>query len=284
MANRILSGLLMILIVSNLLRGPALAQDSDPQPQRASSHMFVSTPDDVVARDEQLSLREALMLAEGSLILEHLDSAERGQIIGVPGPNSTDLIKFDKKVFPRFNGPPIHLQGGPLPPLSYSFDSVDARFAGVTLVGGQTQGPGLLVTSDKNLILGVTMVGFSGEAIAIIDGQDNQIRDVQLYNNGVGVYIAGYFARDNRVRNSDLAHNREVNVWIDHGADGNYVEYSALKHSTAGLRFGPGTDHSIAVGNYISYNDYGVVVEPGAGYNHFDDNRFLGNRVDVKYP
>ncbi len=283
MSNRVFWGLVFALGMSIVPGSSAWAQEGKAEPQRASSQMFVNTPADENIRDGVLSLREALMLADGSLFFEELDAGELDQVIGTPGPHSTDLIKFDRGIFPYYGGPPIYLHGGPLPPLAYSFDTIDARFVGVKLIGGQAYGPGLYVTSNNNLILGITMIGFQGEAIAIHDGRNNQIRDVQLYDNKVGIYVAGYLARDNLIRRSDIEGNREANVWFDHGADRNRLVDSDLKYSYAGVRFGPGTDHNLVAGNDISKNTYGIIVERGAGHNDFDDNRFRGNRVDVEH-
>jgi len=284
MSKRMLLAFLSALIVSSLIGDSALAEgDDDTQLERASSNMYVNTPADDVERDGALSLREALMLADGSLSLEELGPGELDQVIGIPGPHSTDLIKFDRKVFPFYGGPPIYLHGAPLPPLAYGFDTIDARFVGVKLVGGQTYGPGLYITSNSNLILGITMVGFSGEAITIADGRRNQIRDVQLHNNRVGIYISGYLARDNLIRRSDIESNREAGVWFDNGADRNRLVDSDLKYSYAGVRFGSGTDHNVVAGNDISANTYGVLVERGADHNDFDNDRFRGNQVDVEH-
>ncbi len=284
MLKRMFFALLAAFVLSSLPGGSVLAQGGDVQPQRASSQMYVNTPADAVdPEDGALGFREALMLTEGSLTLGDLGDGERDQVIGTPGPNSTDLIRFERAVFPFFGGPPIYIEHGPLPPLAYGFDTVDARFVGVKLVGRQGYGPGLLITSNNNQVLGLTMVGFRDEAISIVDGRNNQIRDVQLYDNGVGVYIAGYLARDNRVRRSDIEKNRDANVWIDDGADRNLITDNDLKYSDAGVQFGPGTDHNIIRGNDISSNRYGVLIERGAGHNDFDNNRFRGNTVDVKY-
>lgn len=278
MSNRLLVAVLVALTLSGLLAGPVLAQEISPQPQRNNSKMVVNTPVDAVdPNDGVLSLREAMMLAEGSLYYDRLSPEEQNQITGHPG--GRDWITFDREVFSFFNGPPIYVHE-PLPALATGWDIIDGR-SGVTLVGQHGRAPGLYIASPNNMILGVEMVGF-GDAIVIAGQRSNQIRQVQLYNNHVGIYIYGYLAVDNVIRESNLERNRRANIVLGYNADRNRIERNDLEHSRVGIEFEAGADRNRVKGNDISYNHYGVLVSRRASGNEFDDNRFRGNRVDIK--
>lgn len=87
-----------------------------------------------------------------------------------------DTILFDPAVFPPT--PPVTITlSSPLPALSQGRLTVDASNAGVVIDGGLLSGPnhGLLLLSDANVVRGLMVVGFSLNAIELIDSRDNVI-------------------------------------------------------------------------------------------------------------
>ena len=104
----------------------------------------VDSADDTNARDDVLTLREAMMLATGELALDSLTIFECNQVSDTywktlpppahceptgkeqPGEASADTIVFDTTVFPLGSPQTIHL-GETLPTLGTDDDTVDGK-------------------------------------------------------------------------------------------------------------------------------------------------------------
>jgi hypothetical protein len=56
--------------------------------------MTVNTTDDVNARNNELSIREAILLSEGTLQVAQLTAAEQAQVANDPNSNG-NIIRFD---------------------------------------------------------------------------------------------------------------------------------------------------------------------------------------------
>jgi CSLREA domain-containing protein len=214
----------------------------------------VNTTADANTRDNKLSLREAILLANG-MAPDALDEGECNQIIGgIYGPPCSvfgpigdpfaDTIVFDAGVFDPGT---IDLTSA-LPSLSTGNDTVDGSGADVILDGG-------------------------GKAIACLDivaSSNNTIKGLEIYDCYTGVDIREG-AQGNTVGGTTEG---ERNIISDHYYYGVRI-------------YGTGTDDNVVKGNYLGTNASGTAALPnrvngmyiavGARNNTVEDNLISGN-------
>ena len=208
-----------------------LAAEASPDPA-----ITVDSNADTEGRDGVITLREAILLATGDLALGSLDSSEKDNVTGTPGPGSADTITFDPAVFPP---PPmgpagIHLDST-LPPLYRGNDVVDGSSAGVVLDGLYRWFDCLQITSNGNSVRGL-QIHDCDCGVRIWDGAQN---------NTVGGTTAA-------ARNVLTGSNSGVCIH-DPGTSGNVVKGNYI-----------GTDPS---GSYAIGNGQGVAIWGGAHNN-----------------
>jgi CSLREA domain-containing protein len=214
----------------------------------------VNTTADTNTRDNKLSLREAILLANG-MAPDVLDEGECNQIIGgLYGPPCSifgpigdpfaDTIVFDAQVF----DPGTIDLASALPALSTGSDTVDGSGADVILDGG-------------------------GKAIACLDivaSSDNTIKGLEIYDCYTGV---------------DIREGAQGNV-VGGTTEGERNIISG--HYYYGVRiYETGTDDNVVKGNYLGTNASGTAALPnrvngmyiavGAQNNTVEDNLISGN-------
>jgi hypothetical protein len=120
-----------------------------------------------------------------------------------------DRIQFSPEAFPKAN-PSTILLLSPLPELTAGNLTIDASDAGVILDGSSIDYPetsGLRILSDGNLILGLQIINFPADGIAMLDGaSENTIggsaegQGNTLGGNGKnGVFVMGAGSDNNRI-------------------------------------------------------------------------------------
>jgi hypothetical protein len=136
----------------------------------------VNSTADTNARDEQMTLREAMLLATGGLAVSTLDEGECGQVSNSSwngscsttesiGAASADTIAFDTTIFSPGSPRGIHLSSG-LPALSTGSDTVDASAAGVVVDGfGSTSC--FEITSSGNSVKGIDALSCGSRGVYI---------------------------------------------------------------------------------------------------------------------
>jgi hypothetical protein len=196
---------------------------------------------------------------------------------------NTDTVAFDPDVFDLSNSDAATVINvlSELPPLKTGI-TLDASDRRVTLNGsGAPSAHGLVITSNGNIVRGLTIVGFSNTGVCIKGGAKNNVlggsrlagtgpngQGLRIGNNGsAGVYIAGSGADNNTVKG----------CWIGLTASGE----SPLPN-LAGVLIDGGAQHNVIGGtssgerNVVSGNYYEGVTVSGAGT---DENIIAGNII-----
>ncbi|MFQ5460785.1 MAG: hypothetical protein ACE5EL_08330, partial [Anaerolineae bacterium] len=239
---------------------------------------------------------EAMRLATGRLSPNQLSLVERQQLLGFPGAASTDLIRFERRVFPPGGNATITIQppaippplvGAPrtradigaverrsgLPELSTGGDTIDASGRGVVIAAGLGGDPfdGIVISSDGNSVRGLHLRNFNaglvvtGEADGNVVGGTGPTDGNQLVSNIAGLVVTGPGAHDNRVIGNDIGVDRAgkpegnatYGVLITAGATGNVVGEASAP-------------------NVLSANFLDGVAVLGEGSR---DNRIVANRI-----
>lgn len=172
-----------------------------------------------------------------------------------------DTILFDPTAFPPQNPATIMLEGS-LPPLDQGYITIDASDAGVILDGSRLTGNdafGLDIISSGNIIRGLQFTGFSGYAIGLFDGaQDNLIggdpnigtapsgQGNHIFSNGIGINIW----------DAETSHNTITGNFI-----GTNVHGMAGLGNGTGIYFIEGSNHTIGPDNVIAFNtEFGIAI------------------------
>ncbi len=167
--------------------------------------IVVDSTADTNSRDGLVTLREAISLATGELVVADLDSEEADNVSRQPGADSSDTITFDPSVFPAADGDTITLADS-LPPLSTGTDIIDGFEAGVIIDGVDYKFECIVISSNdnalkglqiKNCLVGVMInTGAQGNVIGgPAEGEGNIIS-----GNDEGIIIGGAGADNNVVK------------------------------------------------------------------------------------
>ena len=301
--NRVPRALLLLAVLSALAVGAFLALGRDGAHANPDPTITVNGYDDFPARDSQMTLREAVMLATGLLSVTALSQAECIRVspaswdstLGCsssdpPGASSADTIVFDAAIFPP--GSPgtitltniyVHLRTGG--------DSVDGSGAGVIVDGGNLTFTCFLIGSGNNSIKGLE-IHHCSYGIAIYSGSGNTIggstageRNVISGNTyGVGIQSAtlnsvkgNYIGTD--AGGTSAIPNTIAGVFIHTGAQNNTIGggSAAERNVISGNAYGvvisdAGTDGNTVDGNYIGTNAAGTAAVPNLQYGvHIKD-------------
>ncbi|GAG08749.1 unnamed protein product, partial [marine sediment metagenome] len=182
---------LAILVVTAVAATVFLALNRPGAEASPDFTITVDSTDDTDTRDWELTLREAMKLATGELLLGELKQGECNQVSGTswefplgpceakhsPGGASADTIVFSGGDFPPGGSATIALSYS-LPALDTGNDSVDGSATVVAVDGGWpsiTPFDCFEITSDNNSIKGLEING-CWAGVDIRDGaQDNTI-------------------------------------------------------------------------------------------------------------
>ena len=257
--------------------------------------IVVDSNADSDARDDALTLREAIRIGTGELAAADLAPGEAGNVHGKPGAQSADVIGFDAKVFPPAQPATITLTET-LPSLSSGQDAIDGAGAGVIIDGGSQAFDCLLIESADNAIRGLQvqncrtalLLGGTASANAIGGpeaGQRNVISDnsVAIEIDGTANVVQGnYLGTD--VTGTASRPNAMEGIWIAPGGrdniiggsnpgEGNLISGNALYGLNLG---GSNVTGNVVKGNYFGVdvsgqnklqNRYGVVLSEGSQRN-----------------
>jgi CSLREA domain-containing protein len=261
----------------------------------SSFTIVVDSTADTDARDDGLTLREAILVAAGALAPADLSNAEAGNVHGKPGAQSTDVIGFDPKAFPPAQPAAIALTAT-LPSLNSGNDAIDGGGAGVIVDGGHQTFNCFIIESAENAIRGLqiqnclTALLLEQNASAnVIGGPETGQRNV-ISDNSVAIEIDG---TDNVVQGNYLGTdptgmasrpNAMEGIWIAPGGRDNIIGGSEpgegnliSGNSLYGLNIGgANAAGNVVKGNYIGVdasgqrklqNRYGLVLSLGAQRN-----------------
>lgn len=225
MTRMITRTLIAVLAVAIALAATAATTRAEGSCTEGADHcLIVNTNEDTDARDGALSLREALLLDNGSLALSQLDAGESAQVIvagqGVLGSGGISYIYFDPNVFcegcssntivlapPGFGGPASVIPvGGRKTRSDGSIQSEPPAFGGASLppaFGGASEGTSSLISSavvsappgfggPASARLGMSVgAGEEGPATVVIDGSQLPVEIAGLEVSGAEGWIRG---------------------------------------------------------------------------------------------
>ena len=257
--------------------------------------IVVDSTADSDARDDALTLREAIRIATGELAAADLAPGESDGVHGKPGAQSADVIGFDPKVFSP-DEPATIVLTETLPSLSSGQDSIDGAGAGVIIEGGGQTFNCLLIESAGNAIRGLQMrncrtallLGGTARANVIGGpeaGQRNVISDntVAIEIDGVANVVQGNYLGTDPSGTASRPNAME-GIWIAPGGrdniiggsepgEGNLISGNALYGLNIG---GSNATGNVVKGNYFGVdasgrnklsNLYGVVLSQGSQRN-----------------
>ena len=275
--------------------------------------IVVDSTADTDSRDGVVTLREAILLATDELALADLDAAEAGNVRGLPGAASADVIGFDPAVFPPTQPATIVLTDT-LPSLKSGNDAIDGAGTGVIIDGNDKGLPCLVIESSGNAVRGL-QVQHCHTAIWLKATGDNNIiggskegqGNVLSSNQNVGIEIDGsanvvqgnYVGTD--PTGTEARPNGMEGIWIAPNATDNLIGGSGPRERNVisgnelyGLSIsGAGATGNVVKGNLIGVdasgekalqNRYGLVLSVGAqgntigGTSPGDANVISGNQ------
>ncbi|MCY3018454.1 MAG: tandem-95 repeat protein [Planctomycetota bacterium] len=196
---------------------------------------------------------------------------------------SADIITFDPNVFALANSDAATVINvkSPLRPLSVGNVVIDAQDRRVAVNGsaaGSTDG--IVISSDGNKVQGLTILGFTGSGVTIVDGKNNVLggdRKVGAGPNGQGLRIAGNGTYGILITGPLSTGNAVKGCWLGLSASG-----KDMQANLAGLIIEGGAKANTIGGtgagerNTISGNLFEGITISGAGT---DDNVLLGNII-----
>jgi CSLREA domain-containing protein len=257
--------------------------------------IVVDSTADTDARDDGLTLREAILVATGELAAADLAAAESDNVHGKPGAESADVIGFDPKVFPPAQPASIALTAT-LPSLTTGNDAIDGAGAGVVIDSGKQEFNCLIIESAENAIRGLQMQNcltaillMESASANVIGGPEASQRNV-ISDNSVAIEIDGtanvvqgnYLGTD--PTGTASRPNAMEGIWIGPGGrdniiggskpgEGNLISGNALYGLNIG---GANATGNVVKGNLIGVdvsgekklqNRYGLVLSVGAQRN-----------------
>ena len=241
----------------------------------SAADLFVGTAANYNSPDGVLSLREALMIANGSLACANLDSLEALAAVNCAG-GENEMIHFLPSAFPAGLPATINVLAGEgaLPPLSSGGDVVTGLGAGVIIDGETRSSNCLTITSAGNYIggldirrclRGIDVDGGVSNVIGVQNGPSPLLSERNIIReNATGIRIANANG-PNRVRGNYIGTNQGGASGLGNLEHGVLVENASLTEIGA---TSPGHANVIR-GN----GGAGVSVVSGAG------NAIIGNSV-----
>jgi len=255
--------------------------------------LVVNSTADVDVRDDELTLREAMLLATGELPVDALTEGEKENVKESPGADSSDTITFDPELSDE-SGPATIAIVSTLPTLGTGGDVIDG--GGVIIIESLARENCFLVKSAGNVIAGLQILNCR---TAVILGRDASRNTIGRYGerqgnvlsaNYVGIEIRG---RANAVQGNligtdasgtEAMPNGAEGIWIAPGAADNLIGGGVPEarnvisgNDLFGISIdGSGTTGNLVIGNYIGVditgqkplgNKYGITIQSGAQDN-----------------
>lgn len=245
-----------------------------------AGNLVVNSTADINSADSVLTLREALLVANGALT-GWFTAAEQaqmsgctfdgfGNITGGCGANIQDNIFFA----PALGFRPIITLAAPLPPINdtkptlllgaFIFNNVQPVINAQNLSGST---PGLVVDSNENQIVAVSVINAPAEGIRL-NGNQNLVGTWTMArnNSGHGIYIAGL---TNTVSNSyigvfsntltnqfDCAGNAFEGIYLAPSARATTIQKNQIScNGQAGIYIQQSTDNLIGGPTYITHSN-----------------------------
>jgi len=280
---------LAILVVAVAAVTVFLALNRPSAQASPSATITVDGTGDTNARDDHITLLEAMLLATGGLIVGTLNSSECLLVSNTSwgptcsttdtiGAASADTIVFDPVVF----NPNTITLGSGTPWLTTGNDTIDGSSAGVIVQCGSSSSDAFDIHSNGNTIKGLEIYGCR-IGVYMVSGQNNTVggstaaeRNV-ISGSGTGVYIAHSGTDGNVVKGNYIGTNASgtaavpndmVGVVINQGAQNNTVEGNVISgtlHDTV-IIGDSGTDGNVVKDNYIGTNAAGTGPIPNGGW------------------
>lgn len=237
----------------------------------ASGSLVVDSTGDADARDGALTLREAILVATGDLLVSSLDAGEVDNVSGAPGAATADTVTFSAVTFPAGSAQEIALSSD-LPWLKTGGDTVDGTGAGVVITS--------MSGTDDCLTLGTPPSGSTGDA--------NVIRALVVHGCGKGIHITS----EGNLIDGVVVYDNGIGIDLDDGARFTHIERSIVGTDAAGT---PGIGNQTGInsfasstviggpdpadGNVISGN-VGSGIDADAGSHGLVQNNFVGTAAD----
>lgn len=255
--------------------------------------LVVNSTADSDARDDELTLREAMLLVTGELSVDELTDGEKDSVEESPGADSSDTITFDPELFGESEPATISV-ATTLPTLATGADIVDG--GGAVIVESLARENCFLVESEGNVIAGLQILECRTAIVLDHDASQNTIglygerQGNVLSGNYVGIEIRG---EANAVQGNligtdasgtEVVPNEAEGIWIAPGATDNLIggDFPEARNVISGNGLfgisidGSGTSGNLVKGNYIGVditgqeplgNKYGITIQSGAQEN-----------------
>jgi hypothetical protein len=223
----------------------------------------VNTITDGDVRNSVLTLREAILLANGTLTTQQLTSAEQVQIAGCVGSGIRETINFDGGIFPSGTPGIIAISGSSLPSLTdASGVLLDAFGKGVTVDGvALSSGVGLTLASNTNYLRDFTIkrfagTGANGVGILLSSASSNTLTGLTSRDHGtIGVFVSGGTGNSLSTVTSTL--NGTLGIEITGGTT-SVTSNTVTSNSTGGIKVSVGTGNTISASTISSNTGIGV--------------------------
>lgn len=275
------------------LEGAAGAGASADTTAADGATLVVNSVADVDERDDELTLREAILLATGELSIDELTEQEKENVEGTPGAESSDTVTFNLELFDESEPATISL-GSTLPALGTGGDIVYG--GGGVIIESLSNFDCFLVQSDGNVIAGLQINQCDTAITLSHDSDRNTIGAYGTYggnvlsNNYVGIEIRGSVnaVQGNLIgtdaSGTEAAPNTAEGIWVAPGATDNLIGGGTPEarnvisgNALFGISIdGVGTTGNFIIGNYIGVditgqvslgNKYGITIQSGAQGN-----------------
>jgi hypothetical protein len=231
-----------------------------------AARITVNSTDDLNTRNAVISLREAILIANGTLNFATLTVAEQAQINGTVGTGADrDTIAFNigaigsqQLIQPLSALPPISD-----PAILDGWSQGGAGYNSVPLVELSGNGAGLApaglnITAGNSTVQGLAINRFSGAGIRLQTNGGNEI-----LSNHIGTDLAGTVDRGNRsgISIDGVPDNRIENNLIsgnNYAGGGPGIEISGIaarNNQVIGNRIGTDVTGTVAIGN-----DAGIII------------------------
>jgi hypothetical protein len=228
----------LVIFLSFFLSGCQTRQPTDTPIPSQTATATEPTPTIVPTKGRTIIVTSTAASGPGTLRQALLDAG------------SGDTITFDPTVFPPEAPVTIFLMNedadSALPNITFGNLTIDASDVGVIIDGSYTQGDwvnGLEIYSDRNVILGLQIVNFSGSGIALCSGSHNMIGGERglgkgllgqgnLFSmNGIGIDLCDKGSNNTVMGNivgTDTTDtydwgNTKYGIWIENGMTHNTI-------------------------------------------------------------
>ncbi|MEK7747513.1 MAG: right-handed parallel beta-helix repeat-containing protein [Nitrospirota bacterium] len=241
--------------------------------------IVVNTTTDGNVRNSVVSLREAILLANGALSTQALTAAERTQVSGCIGVGIRETINFDGGIFPAGAPGIIPILASSLPALTDTVGVLlDGFGKGVIVDGANATLVGLTVESNTNYMRNFTMKRFGGAApdgvgILLSTASNNTMIDVTSRENATkGIFVSG--GSGNIITTSSAISNGTIGIDIT-GSTTTMTTVTVTNNGGGGIKVATGTNNTITT-SIISSNT-GVGVEFGSNSNSLTNSTLNAN-------